>query len=185
MANNTKNNTTTKAKAKPAVKAEKPTEDKEKIVFAKTKEIDLHQPITVYNGFQGILVYKSPRTGEVYEWNGFGDAQELELQELRTAKASRKGFFTQNWFMFDDADMWVIDFLGVGQYYADAVSVDDFDAIFQMEPQRASAIISGMTDGQRKSAEYRARQLVGDGTIDSRKMIKALEIAFGAELEER
>ena len=155
------------------------------VVFKTPKEIDLHQPITVYNGFQGKLIYKSPRTGEFYEWDKFGDAQELELLELRSAKASRKDFFINNWFMFADSDRWLIDFLGIGQYYKEAISVHDFDDIFKGNPAQVSAIIASMTDGQRQSAEYRARELVNNGEIDSRKMVKALEAAFGVELIER
>lgn len=186
MANNTKKATTKKAVTKPVVSKEQDVEQEgTQIVFKAPVEIDLHQPITVYNGFQGKLIYKSPRTGEFYEWDGFGDEQEIELQELRSAKASRKDFFINNWFMFADSDAWVIDFLGVGQYYKDAVSVHDFDEIFQMSPSQASAVIAGMNDGQKQSAEYRARDLISSGEIDSRKMIKALEAAFGVELGER
>jgi len=48
-----------------------------------------------------------------------------------------------------------------------------------------TAIIAGLSDGQRKSVSYRARQKVNDGEIDSRKTIAALEEALGIELEEK
>ena len=36
------------------------------------KDIDPNQIVTVRNGFQGRLVYKSKRTGERFVWDSFG-----------------------------------------------------------------------------------------------------------------
>ena len=57
------------------------------------KDVDPNQLIPVYNGFQGTLVYKSPRTRETFVWDSFGDVQEMELKELRNAKSAAKKFF--------------------------------------------------------------------------------------------
>ena len=57
------------------------------------KDIDLNQYITVRNGFQGQLVYKSKHTGEVFVWDSFGAEQDIELMELKRAKSSNKKFF--------------------------------------------------------------------------------------------
>ena len=84
-----KNNTTT-------VKQKDTTVSTKKI---KAKNIDLNQSITVYNGFQGKLIYKSSKTQELFIWDTFGDEQEIELKELRNAKSSTKNFFINNWFM--------------------------------------------------------------------------------------
>ena len=149
------------------------------------KEIDPTQIIIVRNGFQGRLVYKSPRTGEVYRWESFGDEQEMELRELRNAKSAAKKFFMNNWFVFDKDDAWVIDYLGLGQYYKNALSVDEFDDLFTKTPAKAEDIISKLSAGQKKSVAYRARQMVLNGEIDSNKMIATLEKALGVELIER
>lgn len=177
---------TTKSKATKAKK----TVDGEEVV-AKTpakkivpKEIDLSQYIPVRNGFHGMLIYRSKRTREEFVWHEFGDIQEIELKELRNAKSASKGFFTNNWFMFDDEYAWVIDYLGLGQYYKNAVSVDGFDSIFFKEPDEIEEIIGGMTSGQKSSAAYRAHQLVADNQIDSRGAIAAIEKALGIQLVE-
>ena len=79
------------------VKAQEPAK---KIV---PKDIDMNQYVIVRNGFHGRLVYKSSRTGEKFVWDGFGTEQEMELKELRNAKNTSKGFFKNNWFMFDSS----------------------------------------------------------------------------------
>ncbi len=149
------------------------------------KEIDLNQYITVRNGFQGKLVYKSSKTGEKFVWEGFGDEQEIDLRELRNAKSSAKRFFSDNWFMFSDEFAWVIDFLGIRQYYKNAVSIEEFDALFDKEPEELADIISELSEGQKKSLAYRALELISSDKLDSRKKISMLEETLGVELIEK
>lgn len=149
------------------------------------KEIDIHQYIPVRNGFHGILIYKSRRSGETFTWSEFGDVQEMELQELRNAKSSSKDFFINNCFMFDDEYAWVIDYLGLGQFYRNAVSLDAFDDIFTETPAAIKKTVAEMSDGQKASLVYRANELIVKGEIDSRKVIAALEDALGIDLIEK
>lgn len=149
------------------------------------KDVDPNQIIIVKNGFQGKLVYISPRTHETYKWDGFGDEQEMELRELRNAKSASKKFFINNWFMFDEENMWVVDYLGLNQYYKKALSLDDFESVFQKSPAKIEEIINGLSSGQKSSLAYRARQMIADGEIDSRKVINTLEESLGVELIER
>lgn len=149
------------------------------------KEVDLNQLITVRNGFQGKLVYISSRTGETFIWDEFGGEQELELRELRNAKNSAKGFFINNWFMFNDEDAWVIDYLGLRLYYQNCINIDEFDELFDMKPAAIKKRVSALSEGQKRSVLYRAKQLIAQKEIDSFKAIEALESALGTELIER
>ena len=151
----------------------------------KAKEIDTNQYITVVNGFQGRLVYKSSRTNEITVWDAFGDEQELELRELKNAKSAQKKFFSNNWFMFNNDDKWVIDYLGIGNYYKQAVSVEDFDDLFGKSPTELKKILSTMTQSQKRSVIYRASKLIEEGKIDSIKTISTLEDVLGVELMEK
>lgn len=153
---------------------------KERIV---AKEIDTSQYITVRNGFHGKLIYKSKRTGEQFVWDEFGAEQEMELHELRNAKNSYKKFFINNWFMFDED--WVIDYLGVSQFYKNSVNIEDFDNVFKESPDEIKSVIAGLPDGQKRSMAYRAKELIANKAIDSIKAITALEEALGIELIER
>lgn len=147
------------------------------------KGVDLNQYVVVRNGFHGRLVYRSSRTGEKFVWDGFGSEQEMELKELRNAKNTSKAFFQNNWFMFDED--WIVDFLGIRQFYKNAIRVDDFDSIFSKTPAELKKLIASMSVGQKKSVAYRAVQMITDGDIDSRKTIAALEESLGVELIEK
>lgn len=149
------------------------------------KDVDMGQFITVRNGYQGLLVYISKRTGEKFIWEDFGAEQEIELRELRNAKNSSKRFFEDNWFMFDDDDDWVIDFLGVRRFYKDALPIDKFDDIFTMKPDALAKRIALLSDGQKRSVAYRAKELISEKKIDSLSVIDVLEKALNIELIEK
>jgi hypothetical protein len=147
------------------------------------KEVDVNQLITVRNGFQGKLSYRSKRTGEKFVWSEFGDEQEMELRELKAAKNTYKKFFTENWFMFNER--WVPEYLGVSKFYKNSLPIDNFDEIFDLTPEKLKQRIKLLSNGQKKSLAYRARVLIAEGEIDSLKKISVLEEALGTELIEK
>lgn len=147
------------------------------------KDIDPHTIVTVRNGFQGRLVYKSKKTDERFVWDSFGSEQDMEIGELRNARNSNKKFFINNWFMFDDP--WIVDYIGMSNYYKFAISISDFDKLFEKSADEIEKTISKLSDGQKKSIAYRARQLISEGSIDSNKVIAALERSLGVDLIER
>lgn len=146
------------------------------------KKIDESQYVTVRNGFHGRLVFISPRTGEKFYWDDYGDEQDIELRELKGAKASGKAFFEQNWFILDE---WVIKYLGVESYYRHAVTPGDCDKLFKLPVDDLKAEIRAMNDSQRSSVAVRARELIASGDLDSFRVISALESALGVELIEK
>ena len=174
--------TSTRSKAsKPAAPKAPAEEVVERPLIA--KDIDPNQSVTVRNGFQGMLIYKSKKTGERYIWQEFGDEQDMELSELKNARNSSKGFFEKNWFMFDEP--WIVDYLGVSKFYKHAVSIEDFDKLFELDPNELKKTIADMSEGQKRSLAYRARRLISEGEIDSRKVVAALEEALHTELIEK
>lgn len=144
------------------------------------KEIDPHQIVTVRNGFQGKLVYKSRKTGERFVWDSFGTEQDMEIGELRNAKSSNKKYFTNNWFMFDEP--WIADYIGMARYYKFAIPITEFDSFFEKPTAEMEKAIEKLSDGQKQSVAYRAKQLIADGAIDSNRTIAMLEKSLGTEL---
>lgn len=175
--------TAAKPKASPAANpVEKAPVAEAPVARPTAKEIDVNQYVTVRNGFHGHLVYKSSHTGELFEWDEFGEEQEMQLLELRNAKNSAKGFFRNNWFMFDEP--WIIDYLGVGKFYQHALNLDEFKSLFDKTPEEVAMIISDMSDGQKRTVVYLAAEKIRNGEIDSRKMIATLENALNVKLVE-
>ena len=159
-----------------------PDKEAKKKSYKVKKNLDPGMYVTVKNGFNGTLVYKSKKTGERFVWEAFGDEQEIELAELKAAKNSYKSFFVNNWFLFDDPE--VIEWLGMNQYYKYALNSASFDKLFEKSPEEIEKTVDALSNGQKKSVAFRAKQLIAEGTIDSIKVIAALEKSLSAELIE-
>lgn len=139
--------------------------------------------VSVRNGFNGKLIYKSKKYGEIFVWESFGDEQDLELQELKNAKNSYKAFFENNWFLIDDPE--VVEYLGIERFYKNSLSYDEFDALFERSPAEIERRVEKIPKGQKASLAYRAKQLIKEGSIDSIKVINILEKGLGVELIEK
>jgi hypothetical protein len=153
------------------------------VVSLTAKQLDPNQFVSVTNGFNGVLVYKSKRTGETLIWPEFKSEREMSLSELREAKNTSRSHFENNWFMFDDPE--VVEYLGVQQFYRFALRVDDFDALLKKTPEEIEKVVSQLSQGQKKSVAYRAKKLIASGEIDSMKTVAVLEKCLGVELIEK
>lgn len=85
--------------------------------------------------------------------------------------------------MFDED--WIIEYLGVKQFYRNAIDISDFDGIFKKTPAELKKIVGGLSEGQKRSVAYRAARLIESGEIDSRKTIATLEEVLGIDLVEK
>jgi len=155
----------------------------EKPSYKVKKDLNPNMMVTVKNGFNGTLVYKSKRTGEVFVWDSFGSEQEMELQDLKSAKNTYKALFINNWFLFDDPE--IIEWLGMTQYYKHALNTESFNELFNSTPEEIKKTVAKLSAGQKKSAAFRAKQLIQEGKIDSIKIINALEESLSVDLIER
>lgn len=149
------------------------------------ENVDPNMLITVRNGYHGTLTYTSPRTHEEFVWDDFGDEQDMELKELRTAKSTKKAFFENNYFMFDEEYSWVIPYLDVAKYYVNAMGMDGFEKIFHSRPDEIKRVIKSMSKGQKKSLAYCAKDKIASGEVDSMRVISAIEDGLGVTLLER
>lgn len=144
-------------------------------------ELNPEDYVTVRNGFNGKLVYRSRNTNEVYIWDGLGAEQEMELRELKHARNTARAYFSNNWFMFDDPA--IPDWLGVSMYYKDALDIDEIDDLFTLSPAEIERTIRSMPAGQKETIANRAKDLLRTGEkIDSIRVIHALERSLGITL---
>lgn len=147
------------------------------------KNLDPHTQVTVVNGAYGTLVFVSPKTGERFIFDSFGDEQVIELQDLVAAKNSAKKFFVNNWFLIDDPE--ILEYLGVDAYYRGAMDLEGFEGFFQLTPAEMAEKIEGLSVGQRKTLAYLAKKRIESGALDSMKKIGTLESCLGVKLIEQ
>lgn len=162
---------------------EAPKKEAPKQVYKVRKQLDPHTIVTVKNGFPGMLIYESSKTGEMFRWESLGDEQDMELQELKNARNASKAFYVNNWFRIDDPE--ILDYLGVAEYYKNALNLIDDETLRALKPEDIRSTVMKMSDGQKLALKYRVKQMIENGDIDSMKMITAFEEALGVELIER
>lgn len=174
--------TSTRSKAATAQATENTSVEEPKAKL-RVKELDIHDYIHVKNGFHGTLIFKSSRTGEKFVWNGFGDEQDIELQDLKSAKSAQKKFFEKNWFLFDDPA--VIEYLGVEQYYKNSLNANEFEDLFDLPVDEVIDRVSKIPAAQKRTLAYFARKQIADGRLDSIRLVTALEEMLGVQLTEK
>ncbi len=187
---NAKTKKTTAAKkteTKDTVKAEDKIIDVEKkpLKTRKTRrKLPLDMLVEVTNGYAGQLNYVSKKNaGYSIVFDSFGQKDDMELGELVSARNSQKRFFTDNWFLIDDAE--VLEYLNVAKFYENSFTAENFDDIFEMSEDEILKVVPTMTTGQKNTLVYRTKQLVEEGELDSLKTIDALEKALETEIIER
>lgn len=150
-------------------------------VKAKPK-LDLHDEVLVKNGYCGELNVLLPKSKYVITFSEFGDDDYIELAELKALRNSKPIFFERNWLIIEDDN--VIDFLNVGKYYADYLTVEDIDELFELSVDEMIAKIQKLNQVTRDNIARRAVDMIKDGNIDSVKKIEALEEELGYNLTE-
>lgn len=159
-----------------------PKAEEAKAAPEKKRELKMDMYVTVRNGVNGTLVYKSSRTGERFIWEHFGDEQDMELQELKNAKNSAKAFFENGWFLIDDPD--VIAFLGLERLYSKALKYEEYESLLELPAEKLQKRLEGLSDAQKATLATFVRERVRDGKVDSLKTIGVLEKALKIDLTE-
>nr|DAK57520.1 MAG TPA: structural protein [Caudoviricetes sp.] len=148
-----------------------------------TAEITNETMVECRSGVSGSLIYKSSlNPGYVVEWNSLGEIQEMEYRELVSMRGNQRRFFEENWILIDDPA--VIKKLGVGRYYQNSLSTDDFEDVFNMSADEIKEIVPTLPGGTKDAIASEAKKKIDSGELDSRSAIKALEDSLDVELED-
>ena len=150
---------------------------------ADVKKITTDTMVECKNGTHGNLFYASVRNpGVTYEWNEFGEVQELDYGELVSMRGSQRRFFEDNWILIEDAE--VLKKLGVEKYYKNALTTENFDSVFTWNAEEIKQKVPQMSDGLKLSIRMRAEELMKQGKLDSLSMIQALNAVLGCDLQD-
>lgn len=162
------------------------------IKVAKPVKIEDGASIKVKSGFYGVLYYKNPRSGEKFIWQHIGDIQFLSMSDLRAMKAQNVGYFKNQWLVImgvsDDSNSKatpadIYKALAIDVYYKNFIDPNTFSNVCSWNNDEIVEKISMLSEEARKNLIVALNGFIEDGTLDSRKKIKAFEKALNCELQ--
>ena len=152
------------------------------VSYKAKKAIPMDALVMVKSAVNGKLVYVSKRQNGYKEtWNGLGEEIPMEMAELYSRKNTDKSFFTENWI---EVDPIVLRDLQMERYYKDAISVDDLDAIFELEGDDLRNAIDKMKDNTKNAFALEAIRRIENETLTNFRVINIIEEKLNCELYE-
>ena len=148
--------------------------------------------IKVKSGFYGVLCYKNPRSQETFVWEHIGDVQFMSMSDLKTIKAQDVGYFKNQWLVIvgvaEDSDCKakpaaIYKALAIDIYYKNFIDPTTFDEACSWTDAEITEKVVTLSDGAKQNLVVALNGFIQDGTLDSRKKIKAFEKALDCELQ--
>lgn len=149
----------------------------------KVNKIPLDINVPVKSNYQGRLNFESKKTmGYLIEWDSYGSTEYMELSELVGMRNSSRRFFEDNWITVEDTDEYsageIYQFLKVDKYYKNILTPDGIEKLFKKNPNEIIKAISSLSSGMKDVVKTKAKIMYDDKTLDSNKVIDALETAL-------
>lgn len=179
-----KKTNTKKAVSKEPVIADSITQDEIKPNAAKMRAVQMTDVVEVKSCIYGMLKWKSPSIG-VITWDGFGESNYLTVANLFEMRNHDRSFFEKNWICIEGKNAQaVLDFLQVSRFYKGIVAAEDYDELLFGDADEAKIRIEKLPPAVKETIARRAYALIGEGRLDSRRMIEAVEETTGFDLSE-
>ena len=129
----------------------------------------------------GELRLIGPKTHMPYSWANEGDVREVEYQDLVSWKALGSRYLFDPMIIIEDEDIveeWGADF---GKLYEGLQEVD-LKAMFKLPERQFIAQLKKLPEGMKSTVQNMAYSMVQDRTIDSLRIIDAIDKILGTEL---
>ena len=130
----------------------------------------------------GELRLIGPKTHMPYSWANEGDVREVEYQDLVSWKALGSKYLFEPMIIIEDEDVveeWAADF---GKLYEGLQEID-LKAMFKLPERQFIAQLKKLPEGMKPTVQNMAYAMIQDRTIDSLRIIDAIDEILGTELK--
>lgn len=136
----------------------------------KFKDDDL---ITVMAGINGNLVHHSPVGNGIYQFNGFGQRQQMPYKELKAMNNLTRGTLEDGWIIILNKD--IIKDFNLEDKYENFLTPNKVDNILKMSADDLRATIKDLPRSMRTTLIDTAKSRYNAGLFDSASSIKVFE----------
>lgn len=130
----------------------------------------------------GELRLIGPKTHMPYSWANEGDIREVEYQDLVSWKALGSRYLFEPMIIIEDEDIveeWKAD---LGKLYEGLQEID-LKAMFKLPERQFIAQLKKLPEGMKPTVQNMAYTMIQNRTIDSLKIIDAIDEILGTELK--
>ena len=129
----------------------------------------------------GSLYFEGAKTGMLYSFTDYGDETEIEYRDLAAAVRSKdKAVYTPRFIVVDED--FIDEFSALRKFYDDQYTIKDLKSILKMPDGDMVNAINCLPKGALENLKTLAVKQISSGEIDSVRKIKALDEAFGTNL---
>ena len=144
--------------------------------------LDPNELVELESRVEGKLIYVST-SGYTIEWAEFGDAHLVPISEIIKMRNEQPAFFRNHWvYPISENSDTLIEALQLDRYYKSLTDLQDFDDLFDYEPEQLFAVIKDAPAYMKENVARRCEQLIVDGRLDSVSVIEAIEKATGLSI---
>lgn len=129
------------------------------------------------------VIYVSTKTGQRYEWNGFGDLCDVMYQDLLSLKSSKSSYIFDPLIVICDDELveqWSRDLEAI---YENFVGIDNPDDFFKMSANEIRVKLSVAPVGLKDTIRTTACKKVKTGELDQLSVIRAIDEVLDTDLQ--
>lgn len=164
----------------------KPTQEKKdksvvKLSKKYLREKYKNETITLVNVTSGSVTYKSPKGGYPYVWAGYGDTDEISIDDLLVMPTK---YLTSPWLMIIDQEGDIVETLGLGKYYKFMNLLEEIEDIENVDFDALEEAVKTFSHSREfvNKVSTRVQEKIDNGELkDIYKMMK-LEKILGKDL---
>ena len=163
-------------------KTKKQTQKPEKITKKYLREKYKDTTITVTNVTNGSVTYVSKKGGFPYIWSGYGDVDEVSIDDLLTMPPK---YLTTPWLLINDEEEDIIEGLGLTEIYKHISILDEIEDIDNMTAEDLEEACKVFVSKQNRDfvhqASSRIQELISNGELVDYRKIQQFGKILGKE----
>ena len=159
-------------------KTKKQTQKPEKITKKYLREKYKDTTITVTNVTNGSVTYVSKKGGFPYVWSGYGDVDEVSIDDLLTMPPK---YLTTPWLLINDEEEDIIEGLGLTEIYKRISILDEIEDLDSMTVEDLEEFVSKQNRDFVHQASSRIQELISNGELVDYRKIQQFGKILGKE----
>ncbi|MCQ2148371.1 MAG: hypothetical protein MJZ16_12800 [Bacteroidales bacterium] len=145
------------------------------------KKWESEELISCHSIVHGELVYQSKKSGILYDWQDYGDENEVEYQDLLPLYITKSPLLFKPYFVIDNPEL-LNEWTKLKDVYAKIYQYEDIDYVLDLDPESFRAALLTMPDGLKDSLKTAVATRIDSGEFDSLQKIKIMDQVLGTDL---